>query len=184
MEKILYRINLYAHNEKEYRLKREQSFRTVIENAKSSFINERDKEDFIISCRTIFQNENPCCYYNDIVGYAEVCFYTTDIQITYYMNGDKRKKYNKYEYRSIKSNKIYKKEYSQGNAFPYLIGNEKVTNASITKILTKVLDEVDRKCNEWNIYFNKKEYLEKLNCFDFKKYIAEKNSSAINCICK
>lgn len=182
MEKILFRINLYAHNEKEYLSKREQLFKDAIEKSKPFFENESDWKDFIRDYRIIFQRKNPCCHYNDIVGYAEVSFYNTDIQINYYMNGDKRKKYNKNEYKSIESNKIYKKEYSQGNAFPYIKGDEKLTNASITEILAEVLEEIEKKCNEWKIYFNKEEYLEKIYYFDFKKYIAEKYARAANCI--
>ena len=172
MEKVFLRINLYAHNKKEFLLKRERMFNQTIEKSKPSFENESDWRAFSKDYLPIFQRINPSCYYNDIVGYAEISFHNTDIRISYFMDGDKRRKYNKNEYQPMESNKIYKKGGSQGDAFPYIKGDEKLTNTSIKKVLTEVLNKIENTCNGWNVYFDKEEYLEKINYFDFMKYIS------------
>ncbi len=173
IEAVFCQINLYAHSQEEYLLKREKQRFEAIEEAKKWIDNKKDLEVFIKDYdSSIFRVKNPCCYYNDIIGYADICFYNTDIRIRYYLKGDKRKKYNKKAALSMIPSKIYDRSYSQGDSLEYVKGEEEYTNKSIELILIQLIEELKQRCDEWKIYFDRESLLEKIQYFDFVGWLA------------
>lgn len=169
MNKLLLSINLYSQNEKSFITKCDKRVQKLKSRTEADpYINSQLYEDL----RKVLLRDYPPYYYNEIVGFCEIRFSSTDICIEYYMSGDRRKKFNKEEIGLLLPNKIYKKGYKQGDAFVYIKGDEKSTNSSIKKVLVQeVIGQINLQCKEWNIYFEKEKSLEFISCFDFKRYL-------------
>lgn len=157
-------IPLYSHkNENEYIASWDKKFNKAFGIDKNHY----DK-DIIIQFKECYLGLHPRCYINDIVGYAILNIQKKHIEIEYYLNCDKRKKYNK-DIDSINS-----KDKHSFRSLGYVQGSTvdifSYTNEYFIRYFTEILNILENQCEEWNIYFDKESYVKRIGYFNFEKY--------------
>lgn len=167
MDKFILSIPLYNNSPKIYEDKWEKWFSKIFHIDENSYsINQ------ISEFRSFSQNLNPRFYrYNDILGYAELYVDWRDILIHYCLNGDQRKRYNRFKtpLRRTKG-KIY-------HSFGHVHGGffKTVYNKSIRKAISDSLVEIEKQCMEWKVYVDIQPYMDSIMYFDFVGYLRKKN---------
>ena len=133
--------------------------------------NNKYSEQQLIDFQSLFDTQYPRLYkYNNILGYAELVLDTRDILIYYYLNGDRRKIYNKHiNFRTYKRNIYSPTGYIYGGTI------EKLNKREIKVAFEDSFKEIENQCKEWKIYVNLKRERELINYIDFERLIKNKN---------
>ena len=109
--------------------------------------------------------------YNNILGYAELEVDGNDILIYYYLNGDKRKIYNRYiKCRNNKNAIYYPLSHCYGSTFREF-NNKDIRNAIVNSFL-----EIEKQCKEWKVYVDLQKEKEIISYFDYKHYLEQKTN--------
>jgi len=110
--------------------------------------------------------------YNNRLGYAELVFDSKDILIYYYLNGDKRKIYNRNVKNRNNKNAIF-------NPICHYYGStlKEFNNIDIRKAVLCSFLEIEKQCKEWNIYVDLNCVREMIDFFDFKQYLEQKENN-------
>ena len=132
--------------------------------------NEEERKKTYNSLKSIFKHRYSELHkYNDIAGHVELWIQNKEILLKYYLNGDKRKKYNKEK--SIRRNKRIIYELFNYNKGSYIKGMD---NTSIRNGISECLDRIENQCSQWNLYINIDEIKEKMEFIDYQSFIAHK----------
>lgn len=130
---------------------------------------EEQPRDIQQSLRLHFNGRYPLLHkYNNVLGHVEIEIEGKDILLYYFMNGDRRKKYNKWlKYRNGKI-AIYP---ATGHEWAASFTNR--SNDEIRKALVDGLQQVVERCHEWKVYVNITEASKMIKHFDFESWMGE-----------
>jgi hypothetical protein len=161
----LFTIPLYYDSPRVFREKLQKKFEKEIKDMHpKSFENEKDEIGFLESRKSDFSSRYPSIHrYNNILGYAELAVEPRNIVIYFYLNGNKRKAYNKTSTRDRKSKAI--------NHSLHIIHGElnNTTNTEIRKAIEDNLAKLAELCGKWQVFVNTERELRLIQHIDFEK---------------
>ena len=169
-------IPLYYESPEKFSAKLKMSFSRVIKDWDPRFSESDAARDRTLNMfKDYFSSRFPDIHkYNNILGYAELVFDFNDVLIYYYLNGDKRKIYNrKVKNRNNKNAIFYPLCHYYGGTF------KEFENKEIRKALECSFIAIEKQCKEWNVYVDFFKVREMINYLDFKLYL-EKNDNETN----
>jgi hypothetical protein len=146
----LFTIPLYYDSPRAFREKLQKKLEKEIRIMHpENFENEKEEIEFLESRKSDFSSRYPSIHrYNNILGYAELAVEPRNIVIYLYLNGNKKKAYNKGFNRKRKSKLIY---HSLHIIHGELIGSG---NTEIRKGIEENLAKLVALCAKWSVYVN------------------------------
>jgi len=169
-------IPLYYESPENFSAKLKINFSKLIKDWDPRFSeSDESRERTLNMFKDYFTSRFPDIHkYNDILGYAELEVDGNDILISYYLNGDNRKIYNKSDKRKNNKNGIFSPScHHYGGTF------REYNNSGIKKALNCSFIEIEKQCKEWKIYVDLQQVREMIDCFDIKQYLEFRKKNAL-----
>src|SRR5690348_5935522 len=163
----LFTIPLYYDSPKAFREKLQKKLEKEIKSMHpKQFADEKEEIEFLESRKSHFSSRYPSIHrYNNVLGYAELTIEANIIVIYFYLNGDKRKKYNKGARKKANTKAIYHSLYMVCEG---LKGN---SNEEIRTAVEGALLKLEKMCTNWNVYVNTARELSLIKYIDFEEII-------------
>lgn len=174
MKNHILTIPLYNDSEKIFIKKLEKKFSNEIKDFYTQ-PDYHDKAMIFDLLKAHFNSRYPSVHkYNNILGYSELVVDGNDILIYFYLNGDRRKIYNKNIKWRNNRNGIY---YPTNHIYGGTIKNR--NNKEIQKALQNAFAVIENQCKKWKVYLNLEYERKIIKHFDFQSYFKENNIGRI-----
>lgn len=159
-----FNVPMYYDSPAEFELKHERKFLREANSDGNWNLQPRDIQKLL---RLHFESRYPFLHkYNNALGYVEFEIDESDILIYYFLNGDRRKKYNRIiKYRNTRTAIFPNSSHTWGGSF------HRRTNEQIRKAFLLCFVQLKDQCKEWNVYIDTEAAENIVRYFDFESWL-------------